>query len=143
VSRARDHLIDGGAVTPAWQRAWMDELRVRSGDAVSDDFLVAFLYRLLRDHTSPGEVERIVMDLSAVADGTVFHFTNGWLAAYAEDLATRLKATSDAVSSESADFGVPLAEVLDGLSDRAEIEEAIIIKLGIHARDIDDVRVVL
>lgn len=47
--------------------------------------LVAFLYDLLRDHVTPGVVEKIAQDATAET-----LFTNGWLARYAEDLATRL-----------------------------------------------------
>jgi hypothetical protein len=65
----------------------MIDLRLRSGDVETSDKLVSFLYDLMRDHLPPGTVERLVLD----AQTTPVKFTNGWLAEYAKDLATRLK----------------------------------------------------
>lgn len=63
-----------------------DSLRSRSGSVKMDSRLVAFLYELMRDHVTPGEVEAIVQGCS---DPNVV-YTNGWLALYAADLAARL-----------------------------------------------------
>ena len=56
----------------------------------SKNRLTAFLYDLLRDGPiSPGKLEQLVRDASKV-EGE-FLYTNGWLAAYAQDLAARLQ----------------------------------------------------
>lgn len=62
-------------------------LRERSGSIKINSKLVSFLYDLMRDHLSPGEIEEIVR---ASQEPEVV-YTNGWLAKYAEDLANRLK----------------------------------------------------
>lgn len=63
------------------------ELRERSGKVCSSDKLVSFLYELMRDHVLIGDVEQIVRN----SQETPVHFTNGYLAKYAEDIAARLK----------------------------------------------------
>ncbi len=63
------------------------KMRKRSGNIESSDPLVSFLYELMRDHLPPGKVESIVRD--SLHPET--KFTNGWLASYAEDVATRLR----------------------------------------------------
>jgi hypothetical protein len=62
-------------------------LYLRSGEEVSDDPLVSFLYDLMRDHVAPGIVERIVINSPAKRT----KFSNGYLAKYAKDLAYRLQ----------------------------------------------------
>jgi hypothetical protein len=64
-----------------------DALRTRSGSVVGDSVLVEFLYVLLRDELPAGKVEELVR--SVEGRGMVM-YTNGWLAKYAEDLASRL-----------------------------------------------------
>lgn len=63
-----------------------DSLRARSGGVSMNSSLVAFLYELMRDHLTPGQVEAVVRGCS---DPNVV-YTNGWLALYAADLAARL-----------------------------------------------------
>ena len=64
-------------------------IRIRSG-AVDGDLLDAVIYRLIRDgYVSPGRFESIVQDVETDHDGKVCRFSNGWLAAYAKDLADR------------------------------------------------------
>lgn len=58
----------------------------RSGQVIDDRPLVSFLYELMRDHVSPGVLERLVRDSPGI-DTT---FTNGHLARYAQDMASRL-----------------------------------------------------
>ncbi len=62
-------------------------LRERSGSIEYDDKLVSFLYELMRDHLTAGQVEALVRE-SAHTGHTIY--TNGWLANYAKDLASRL-----------------------------------------------------
>lgn len=68
----------------------MDTLRDRSGNVDSSNPLVAFLYLLMRDHLPAGQVEAVVQT-AADAASAEFRFTNGWLATYASDLASRLE----------------------------------------------------
>jgi hypothetical protein len=63
-----------------------DALRAASGSVSSESKLVSFLYELIRDHMTPGQVEQLVRD--SQEQPTVF--TNGWIAYYAEYLANRL-----------------------------------------------------
>lgn len=63
-------------------------LRAESGSVDSDDPLVSFLYELMRDHVPVGVVEQAV---SNSPPGRTVQFTNGWLASYAADVATRLR----------------------------------------------------
>jgi hypothetical protein len=65
----------------------MKELRERSGSFDSNDMLVSFLYELMRDHVTPGQVEAIMLNVKP----TECQFTNGYLARYAADVAERLK----------------------------------------------------
>jgi hypothetical protein len=63
------------------------ELRARSGTVTLTGRLTAFLYDLMRDHLTPGAVEKIVQESTDIE----VVYTNGWLARYAEDLAHRLQ----------------------------------------------------
>jgi len=65
-----------------------EDLRIRSGSIDTDEKLVSFLYSLMRDHLPCGIVEELVRD-SFCGDGC--EFSNGFLANYAKDLASRLK----------------------------------------------------
>ena len=67
--------------------AHMTALKKRSGDVVLHSKLVSFLYELMRDEVTPGKVERILMNCR---DPDVT-YSNGWLARYAKDVATRLR----------------------------------------------------
>jgi hypothetical protein len=72
----------------------MKALRFRSGDVkTKKDPLTSFLYELMRDHMTPGEVEYLV--LSAVNEPEDVSYSNGWLAEYAADLAGRLRGEID------------------------------------------------
>lgn len=68
-------------------------LRLRSvfGNVTDRSVLVSFLYELMRDHLLLGVVEELV--LNSPPCRTVF--TNGWLAQYAQDVATRLVQQTD------------------------------------------------
>lgn len=65
-----------------------EALFIRSGQFTTDDKLVSFLYQLMRDEVPAGVLERIVQESQTVPAS----LTNGNLARYAEDLASRLKA---------------------------------------------------
>ncbi len=65
----------------------------RSGSVSDDDVLVAFLYTLMRDHVVPGVIERIVNDVYNFKDHKV-EYANGYLAQYAQDVASRLNVKS-------------------------------------------------
>ncbi len=67
-------------------------MRERSGEVDSNDPLVAFLYVLMRDHLTPGNVEQIML---GHVTGNESQFTNGWLATYAADVAARLMTFDD------------------------------------------------
>jgi hypothetical protein len=68
-------------------------MRKRSGCVNGTTRLVSFLYELLRDHVTIGDVEAIVLQLerNPPTPESPDYFTNGWLARYAEDLAQRLQ----------------------------------------------------
>lgn len=52
------------------------------------DPLVSFLYELMRDHVTPGVVEKV---MSQTVPFTEHRLCNGYLASYAEDIAKRLR----------------------------------------------------
>lgn len=70
-------------------QAEMEALRERTGRVTSSDPLVSFLYLLMRDRMTVGDVEQLVLEISADTPPAVF--TNGHLARYAKDLAARLR----------------------------------------------------
>lgn len=61
----------------------------RSGEGTSEDPLVAFLYDLMRDHIPPGKIEGILRNC---LPAQLTSFSNGYLALYAQDVATRIRA---------------------------------------------------
>jgi len=63
------------------------DLTRRSGSVTSSDPLAAFLYELMRDVIPPGDVERLLRNVSSAE----VQYTNGWLAEYAKDVARRLR----------------------------------------------------
>lgn len=62
-------------------------MRRRSGHIDINSCLVSFLYELMRDHITPGQIEEVLQN--SINDPDV-QYTNGWLAKYAEDIANRL-----------------------------------------------------
>jgi hypothetical protein len=67
----------------------------RSGVVRSNDPLVAFLYVVLRDHVQPGTIESIMLNHVEYTTTGQSVYSNGWLAAYAQDLASRLRSKSE------------------------------------------------
>ena len=73
----------------------VNRMRKASGELTDERLLVGFLYMLMRDVATPGQIERIMLQLSNSHD---FHtgtsepldLTNGWLGMYAQDVAERL-----------------------------------------------------
>lgn len=59
-----------------------------SGKFKSSDKVVAFLYELMRDELTPGQVEKLIRNSE---DSGETYYTNGYLAKYADYLAKRLK----------------------------------------------------
>lgn len=67
----------------------MASIAERSGQKSSTDPLVTFVYLLLRDHLTAGDMEEL---LKALPESQVLaKFSNGWLASYAEDVVARLR----------------------------------------------------
>lgn len=64
----------------------MSDLRLDSGCVNINSKLVSFLYSLMRDHVTPGDIEKLVQEASEPE----VYYTNGFLALYAEHLAKRL-----------------------------------------------------
>jgi hypothetical protein len=64
------------------------DMRERSGTVTSTDAVVSLLYELMRDHVPTSTIEHI---MSTCKPGVTCTYTNGWLALYAIDLASRLK----------------------------------------------------
>jgi len=67
----------------------MEGLRSDSGNVEFSDTLTTFFYLLLRDHLPAGKVEMIIHEVVNGADSILF--TNGYLAQYADNLASALK----------------------------------------------------
>jgi len=67
-----------------------ERLRLASGSVTSDDPLVVFLYDLMKIHLPAGTVAQLVRDATENRTGTA-EFTNGFLARYADFLATELR----------------------------------------------------
>jgi hypothetical protein len=64
-------------------------IRERSDNVSSTNRFTLFFYLLMRDHLTPGRVESIMRDI--LKPGTIFDFSNGWLANYACDIVERLE----------------------------------------------------
>lgn len=75
------------------------QMRLESGSVNDTSPVVCFLYHLMRDKLTPGQVEELLDSMSP--DGTEYQFTNGWLAQYAQNIAVRLGAIPS-----SSDVGV-------------------------------------
>lgn len=65
------------------------EMRQRSGSINSTDPFVVFVYLLLRDHLTEGDIECVMADV-ALFDGEAA-FSNGWSAQYAMDVVERIR----------------------------------------------------
>ena len=65
------------------------EMHKRSGAVHDEDVLVSLFYDLLRDHIHPGDLEKLVREACENRDKTIV-YSNGWLAAYAQDMVRRL-----------------------------------------------------
>jgi hypothetical protein len=55
-----------------------DKLRQASGSFSSKSKLIAFLYQLMRDYLTPGQVEEIFRDANLSEEECLY--SNGWLA---------------------------------------------------------------
>ncbi len=66
-----------------------------SGTYMFSDQLTNFLYTLMRDHLTPGVVEKLVLQIEEEQTKQPITYTNGWLAAYSNYLALRLISTPD------------------------------------------------
>jgi hypothetical protein len=60
----------------------------RSGNVKIINPLTEFLYILMRDHVTPGVVEKIMTE--RISGRPYTDYSNGWLALYADDVAKRL-----------------------------------------------------
>jgi len=67
----------------------MKKLRKRSRNINSGDKLVAFLYDIMRDYMTCGEIEEAMLNIKE--EKTEYEFCNGYLANYAKDVAKRLR----------------------------------------------------
>jgi hypothetical protein len=75
-----------------WLSKQAAEITKRSGsvNAKGDTArLVSFLYELMRDYITPGDIEKIVRNSTGPKSGKV-KFCNGYLANYSKDIANRL-----------------------------------------------------
>ncbi len=70
-----------------------NRLRVRSGEVEHNNLFVSFFYELMRDHLTPGAVEKLVR--SVLDGGKDVTYTNGWLASYSIDIVERLWPASE------------------------------------------------
>lgn len=67
------------------------EIYVASGEQASSDLIVALLYRIIRDHLAPGQVEEMVQQILDHSDEEEVSYTNGWLMLYVENILSRLR----------------------------------------------------
>lgn len=67
-----------------------DEMRNETNNIVLHGHLRAFIYNLMRDNLPCGVVEQMVMNLEENA-ADEYYYTNGWLAQYADNIASRLE----------------------------------------------------
>lgn len=77
--------------------AYMARIRARSGKVSSSDPLVSFLYTLMKDYVTSGNIEEIMLSHMPQEPGTVTEFTNGYLALHAQDIAERIHILSPVV----------------------------------------------
>jgi len=79
-------------------RKFNDDLSKKSGSVRSDDPLVCFLYLLMRDKMTIGDVTALTVEVSKSNEG--YSFTNGHLANFAKHLAKGLHPNVNAEQSE-------------------------------------------
>lgn len=63
------------------------DLRTASGNFNKNSALVSFLYELMRDHVTPGVVQKLMAE---AVENTDCQYSNGFLAQYADYLAKKL-----------------------------------------------------
>lgn len=73
----------------------MAALRTASGTVAVDSKLVSFLYELMRDHVTPGTIEKVLIESEYESEVT---YCNGFLAEYAINIAERLGAPAKSIS---------------------------------------------
>lgn len=78
-----------------------EKMRELSGNVTSLSMLTGFLYLLMRDHLTPGHVENLIDSIEQSNFPMVF--TNGWLARYADCLATRLTGSEHLIGFDDED----------------------------------------
>jgi hypothetical protein len=66
------------------------ELRQESGVVKYSDTLTDFLYELLRDHVTPGDVQIILAHALEDKKHNPVVYSNGWLAEYAHYVAEKI-----------------------------------------------------
>lgn len=71
------------------QKITNKKMREITGNVKSNKKLVTFLYLLMRDELVCGKVERVIFEIEKCNKKEQL-FTNGWLARYADNLASRL-----------------------------------------------------
>jgi len=101
-----------------------NRLRSDSGNVEFSDTLTTFLYFLLRDHMSAGKLELVVREVTEGPE--VVTFANGFLAQYADNLATELKNAKTNMlerALESA-FGQSEAKRIEKVRIKRDVHEA-------------------
>jgi len=122
----------------------LSALRSRSGSVKDKRPLVMFLYALMRDWLPAGRVEQLVMTEASETAEAPTVFTNGWLAKYAQDLASRLTMPS----AVSGDVVVEDEDVIEDEEQSPDVTDdentnirntmiAEMIRLGVCQDDID------
>ena len=67
-----------------------DELKEQSGNLTTHDRLVTFLYMLMRDYITPGDIQSILFN-DIIDQPKEMELSNGWIGKYAEYVASKLK----------------------------------------------------
>lgn len=76
------------------------KLREASGNMDSESKLIAFLYDLMRDHITPGAVEKLLR----ANENPNASYTNGWLAQYAQYVAAELTGKNETLKIGSSEL---------------------------------------
>jgi chaperonin GroES len=77
------------------------ELCEKSGLYTTQSALVSFLYELMRDHVTPGDVEGVLRN-SINPTREQVSLSNGWLARYAENVISELLSTEETMTKAKA-----------------------------------------